>query len=106
MSTTMIATPFSVTKRHRKCIDEAIWQAEQSHCAHKHGCVISGGGRIIGRGFNNYRTYSSDGMLGNCCTCHAEIAAIRECLRGGRFKINQYERDKKGRYPESHAICC
>lgn len=102
----MSTSPFEVTTRHRKCIEEAIWQAEKSPCVHKHGCVISGSGRIIGRGFNNYRTFSSDGMLENCCTCHAEIAAIRECLRGGRFKLKRYERCKQGNYTKSHTICC
>lgn len=101
----MSMSTFSITKRHRKCIDEAVWQAEQSPCLHKHGCVISGSGRIIGRGYNNYRTYSSDGLLGNCCTCHAEIAAIRECLRGGRVRLTQRERGKKGHYAESYVVC-
>ena len=95
----------AITKRHQKCISEAVWQAELSPCLHKHGCVISGSGRIFGRGYNNYRTHSSDGLLGNCCTCHAEIAAIRECLRGGRVKLNQHERGKKGRYTKPDIVC-
>ena len=99
---------FNITTRHRKCIDEAIWQAEKSPCAHKHGCVISGSGKILGRGYNNYRTYSSDGMIGQCCTCHAEVAAIRQCLRGGRCFKKYYERckqRKKEDFYESHTIC-
>ena len=98
---------FAITKKHQKCIAEAIWQAQKSPCLHKHGCVISGGGRICGRGYNNYRTYSSDGLLNNCCTCHAEIAAIRSCARFGHIRgVEQRERGKKGRYDESYLVCC
>lgn len=69
-----------VTNRDIKCIDEAIRQASQSPCCQKHGCVIFGSGKIIGKGFNNHRTFSGDKLLSNCFTCHAEIAAIRQCL--------------------------
>ena len=30
---------------------------------------------------NNYRNYSKDGMLSNCCSCHAEIAATRSAFK-------------------------
>ena len=94
----------TVTKRHAKCIHVAIEEAFKSPCLHKHGCVIAGGGRIQGKGYNNYRNHSSDGFLDECVSCHAEIAAIRDALRFGRLKVGHRERDKKGRYYKLHSL--
>lgn len=77
----------TVSKKHQKCIQESIHQANQSPCKFKHGCVIYGNGNIYGKGFNNYRNYSCDGLLQQCYTCHAEIAAIRNCIRSRRIKV-------------------
>lgn len=74
-----------------KRIIEAYNEAVKSPCYHKHGCVISCSGKIIGRGFNNPRTTSSDKVLDRCMTCHAEAAAIREVA-----KINKWEAPSKG----------
>jgi deoxycytidylate deaminase len=70
-----------LTQRHTHCINIAMEQALRSPCTHKHGCAILAGGKIIGKGFNNYRTFSHDKLIHDCLTCHAEIAAIRDCLR-------------------------
>ena len=101
----MTGHSFAVTNRHEKCISEAISQAELSPCFHKHGCVISGSGRIVGRGYNNYRTRSNDGLLANSCTCHAEVAAIRSSLRGGRSRVKQRERGNKAPIPKPNTLC-
>ena len=74
-----------VTNKHLRCIDEAKRQASLSPCAHKHGCVIAGGGRICARGFNNYRTQFANGINKNCTSCHAEVAAIQNLIRGKSF---------------------
>ena len=70
-----------LSKSQTKLIDEAYNEAAKSPCHHKHGCVISSSGRIIGRGFNNPRTTSYDKVLDKCMTCHAEAAAIREIIK-------------------------
>jgi tRNA(Arg) A34 adenosine deaminase TadA len=70
-----------LSKSQTKLVHEAYNEAVKSPCYQKHGCVISTSGRIIGRGFNNPRTTSSDKVLVKCMTCHAEAAAIREVIK-------------------------
>ena len=55
--------------------------ANDSEMLQKHGCVAVVNGKVVGSGCNNYRNYSKDGMLSNCCSCHAEIAATRCALK-------------------------
>ena len=55
----------------------AFQQAKMSPVLMQHGAVVTINGKIIGRGFNNYRTYSSDNFIKDTCTCHAEVAALR-----------------------------
>ena len=43
----------------------------------RHGAVATKNGKIMGRGFNNYRSSSKDGFVCNTCYCHAEIACLR-----------------------------
>ena len=43
----------------------------------RHGCIAVMNGKVISRGHNHYRNYSRDGLINNTCTCHAEMAAIR-----------------------------
>ena len=33
--------------------------------------------KSLGRGHNHYRTHSKDDFISNTCTCHAEIASLR-----------------------------
>lgn len=80
----------SLSLRHHRYMAEAVQEADSSPCNHKHGAVIVCSGRIIGRGYNHMRCTSSDGLIHNCCTCHAEIAAIRSmgkyCLTRGDYR--------------------
>lgn len=62
-------------------MQEALEEAQKSPCLMQHGAVAVSGGKIIGRGYNHYRSRTSDGIVENSCTCHAEMAAIREVLR-------------------------
>ena len=70
-------TPTSISSQDEKFLQCAYDQALKSPVLMRHGAVIVTNGKIMGRGFNNYRTYSSDQFITNVCTCHAEIAAIR-----------------------------
>jgi tRNA(Arg) A34 adenosine deaminase TadA len=55
------------------------------------GCVAVVSGKIVARGCNNYRTYSKDGMIGQSCSCHAEISVLRKCMKQNiTKKINIY----------------
>ena len=94
----MTSNRLDMTRKHARCIHAACIEAEKSPCLHKHGCVIAGSGRIYGKGYNNYRNHSSDGLLHECVSCHAEIAAIRDACRVGRLNVRYRERDKKGTY--------
>jgi len=87
-----MSSSLAVTKKHARCIQESIHQANMSPCRSKHGCVIYGNGNIYGKGYNNYRNYSCDGILQECYTCHAEIAAIRNCIRSRHIKLVLRER--------------
>lgn len=66
-----------ISNQDRNFLHYAFQEAKQSPVLMKHGAVVTVNGKIIGRGFNNYRTYSSDKFIKNTCTCHAEIAALR-----------------------------
>lgn len=44
----------------------------------QHGSVAVIGGKVMATGFNNYRTTSNDGFIGNSCTCHAEVDVLRK----------------------------
>jgi len=52
-------------------------QAEYSPMLMRHGAVAVVSGKVVGRGYNNYRTNSRDGFINNVCACHAEV----DCLR-------------------------
>ena len=60
-----------------KYISMAANQAYKSPVLMRHGSVAVAGGKVMGRGFNNYRTTSKDQFIQNTCTCHAEIACLR-----------------------------
>ena len=67
----------NISNQDAKFLHYAAQQAMQSPVLMRHGAVAVINGKIMGRGFNHYRSYSSDGFINNTCTCHAEIAAIR-----------------------------
>ena len=67
--------------RQHRFIEQAASVAIKSPMLHRHGCVAVANGRIMGRGFNTYRGASKDGFISHCCSCHAEIAAVRNCAK-------------------------
>ena len=58
-------------------INSALNEAQKSPVLMRHGAVAVVSGKIMGRGHNHYRTYSKDSFISNTCTCHAEIASLR-----------------------------
>lgn len=52
-------------------------EAKKSNLLSRHGCVAVANGKILGRGYNSSRTRSRDGFICNTCSCHAEVAALR-----------------------------
>ena len=72
-------------------LNVALNEAEKSTVMNRHGAVAVINGKVMGRGCNSYRTSSSDGFIHNCCTCHAEVAALRDLYKnctGGKEKYS------------------
>ena len=65
----------------------ATSHAKMSPMLQKHGCVAVVNGKVVGKGFNNYRNYSKDGFMRTCCSCHAEVAAIRDALKHMKLRL-------------------
>ena len=58
-------------------IIQAASEAEKSPVLMRHGSVAVANGKVRGRGHNHYKGHSKDGFITNSCTCHAEIASLR-----------------------------
>ncbi len=58
-------------------LSRAAQEAKKSQLQSQHGCIAVANGKIRGRGHNSNRTQSCDGFIANTCSCHAEIAALR-----------------------------
>lgn len=63
----------------------ASLEAQKSTIPKKHGCIAVLSGKIIAKGHNSYRTYSKDGFITNCCSCHAEVDVLRKCNKIQKF---------------------
>lgn len=59
-------------------ISLAMEEAQKSKVLMRHGALAVVNGKIMGRGHNHYRTNSKDHFIRNTCTCHAEIACMRD----------------------------
>ena len=66
-----------LSTRDMTFINSAINEAIKSPVLMRHGAVAVANGRIMGRGHNHYRSSSKDDFINNTCTCHAEIASLR-----------------------------
>ena len=69
--------------RQVSCRDQAFAHmamkcAEKSTMLMRHGCVAVANGRVISKGYNHERSYSSDGFIHDTCSCHAEIHALKQ----------------------------
>ena len=66
-----------ISASETKFISHAASQAFKSPVLMRHGAIAVVNGKIMGRGFNHYRSSSKDNFISNTCTCHAEIACLR-----------------------------
>ena len=69
-------TTLSISDQNYIC--HAAQESRKSKLLSRHGCVAVVNGKILGRGHNSSRTQSQDGFICNTCSCHAEIAALRD----------------------------
>ena len=72
-------------------------EASKSTLLSQHGCVAVANGKIIGRGHNSIRTQSKDGFICNTCSCHAEIAALRDVNKNAANTNLKYGMPIKGK---------
>ena len=66
------------TSKDEKFANVAMEEALKSDVLSQHGCVAVMNGKIIAKGYNSSRCYSSDGFLKNTCSCHAEVDVLRK----------------------------
>lgn len=79
------------TSNDEKFVSVAAHEARKSHVRARLGCVAVSSGKVVAKGFNNYRTFSKDGMISRTCSCHAEIDVLRKCLkRNFKKKLSLY----------------
>ena len=78
------------SSKQESFISRAAEIAINSPMLHRHGCVAVASGKIVGWGFNTYRGASKDGFITNCCSCHAEIAAIRNAAKTNSKVVQRY----------------
>lgn len=77
----------SLSNKNDKIFAQCLNQAELSNLLFRHGCIATCGGKIIAKGCNTYKNYSSrDMFLNNCCSCHAEINVLRKIYHNKKQK--------------------
>ena len=84
-----------LTKNEQEFMHRALVEAQKSPCNMKHGAVAVVKGKVIGSGYNHYRCKTRDGLVKNSCTCHAEMAAIRQVLHQADKEHSYFEHSIK-----------
>ena len=67
----------SISASDLNYLSAAAYEATKSKLLSQHGCVAVVSGKILARGHNSLRTQSNDGFIENSCSCHAEMATLR-----------------------------
>jgi deoxycytidylate deaminase len=68
-------------KKDEKFLALASSVAHKSTLYYKHGAVLVYHGKPVSMGYNSSRNYSKDKIIHECCSCHAEIDAIRNATK-------------------------
>lgn len=99
MFTNSTMNSLKISNTNLKYIYASKLEAYKSPCLQKHGCIAVINGTIFGRGYNHYRTNTRDGFVKNSCTCHAEMAALRDAYKKlnlkGDFNFSNVKKFKK-----------
>jgi len=78
-----------MNNKYYRFLKIAAIEANKSPCCQKHGCIATLKGKIIAKGYNNYRSTSNDGFIAQgSCTCHAEMATVRAIHKTFRLQNN------------------
>ena len=70
-------TTNDLSVKDMKYIFRAANEALKSPVLMRHGAIAVTNGKIMSSGHNHYRCTSQDKFISNTCTCHAEIACLR-----------------------------
>lgn len=85
-----------LTNKKDKMFSASLTEAAKSNMLFKHGCVATYGGKIIARGCNTYKCYSSDHeFVCGQCSCHAEINVLRQIYHNNTEKKRKLHRIMK-----------
>jgi len=84
-------TIYDLSITDMKFINYAAIEATKSPVLMRHGAVAVTSGKIMARGHNHYRCTSRDNFINNTCTCHAEIACLRNMFHS--YGNNTYGKD-------------
>ncbi len=86
----------SLSNKKDKLFSASLSEATKSELLFKHGCVATYGGKIIARGCNTYKSYSSnDNFSQTQCSCHAEINVLRQICHNYSQKKHKLNRVMK-----------
>lgn len=72
------SSPYPVSKKDLQYASLAADVAEQSLMTSRHGCVAVGNGKVLASATNCIRPHSNEGFIGDQCSCHAEVHALRK----------------------------
>ena len=86
-----------VSNSDENYLSYAAYEASKSKLLSQHGCIAVANGKIIGRGHNSCRTQSQDGFICNSCSCHAEMAALREVYKQSTNQYGNHNNTIKGK---------
>ena len=81
-----------LSNKNDKIFAHSLDEAQNSRLYYRHGCVATCGGKIIAKGCNTHKNYSSDEFMDECCSCHAEINVLRQIYyqhRRNKRKLNR-----------------
>ena len=90
-----------ISSNDMRFISQAAAEANKSPVLMRHGAVAVAHGKVFGRGYNHYRSTSKDLFINNTCTCHAEIASLRNmfyCCSSNTY--GKHSKNIKGVYKQ------
>jgi deoxycytidylate deaminase len=70
-----------VSNKDMKYINMAYNECDNSTMLMKHGCVITCNNKYISKGYNSKRNKFNDNIIPSCCSCHAEMDALRKAIK-------------------------
>lgn len=87
----------SVSNKDMKFINMAYDVSTKSTMTMKHGCVITCNNKFISTGYNSKRNKFSN-IIPSCCSCHAEMDALRNALKNKKIQTDCLLNSTKRKY--------